>query len=106
MKKYLLLLSVVVMGLSACRKSDVTAEQAAVDDAKIQTYIKANITNPSSFTKDPSGIYYSIKQGPITTPPTTRLFPTVASTVQVAYNGKLLNCCFNIQFFHLCIGNG
>ena len=90
MKKYLLLLSVVIIGLSACRKSDVTAEQAAVDDAKIQAYIKANIVNPN-FTKDPSGIYYSIKQGPITTPPTTRLFPTVASTVQVAYNGKLLN---------------
>src|SRR4051812_12776363 len=84
MKKYLLLLSVVIIGLSACRKSDVTAEQAAVDDAKIQAYIKANIVNPN-FTKDPSGVYYQvIKAG-------TGAYPTTASTVQVAYTGKLLN---------------
>ena len=73
------------MGLSACRKSDVTAEQAAADNAKIQAYIKANVVNPSTFTKDPSGVYYSVlKTG-------TGSFPTASSTVQVAYTGKLLN---------------
>lgn len=84
MKKYLLLLSVVIIGLSACRKSDVTAEQAVVDDDKIQAYIKANVVNPH-FTKDPSGIYYQV----ITAG--TGAFPTAASTVSVAYTGKLLN---------------
>jgi len=72
------------MGLSACRKSDVTAEQAAVDDAKIQAYIKANIVNPN-FTKDPSGIYYQVVK------PGTGAYPSATSTVQVVYNGKLLN---------------
>ena len=72
------------MGLSACRKSDVTAEQAAVDDAKIQAYIKANIVNPN-FTKDPSGIYYQIVK------PGTGAYPSATSTVQVVYTGKLLN---------------
>lgn len=86
MKKYLLLLSVIILGLSACKRSgDVTADQAMVDDAKIQAYLKANVPNPSIYTKDPSGIYYTV----ITNG--TGAFPTAASTVQVAYTGKLLN---------------
>jgi FKBP-type peptidyl-prolyl cis-trans isomerase FkpA len=82
MKKYLLLLSVVIMGLSACKKGDVTAEQAAVDDAKIQAYM---VANGVTATKDPSGLYYKvIKTG-------TGAAPTANSTVKVAYTGKLLN---------------
>ena len=82
MKKYLLLLSVVILGLSACKKIDFEAEQAAIDDAKIQAYLSANNITA---TKDPSGIYYNIiKQG-------TGAAPTATSTIQVAYTGKLLN---------------
>lgn len=84
MKKYLLLLSVVIMGLSACKKGDVTAEQTVVDDAKIQAYIAANYKT-TAFTKDASGLYYSIiKTG-------TGAYPTATSTVQVAYTAKLIN---------------
>ena len=82
MKKYLLLLSVVVLGLSACKKVDFVAEQAAIDEAKIQAYISANNI---TVTKDPSGIYYQIlKTG-------TGAYPTATSTIQVGYTGKLLN---------------
>ena len=82
MKKYLLLLSVVVLGLSACKKSDLTAEQVAVDDAKIQAYMAANNVTA---TKDPSGIYYNILK------PGAGTFPTTTSTVKVSYIGKFLN---------------
>ena len=83
MKKYLLLLSVVILGLSACKKGgDFTADQAAIDDAKIQAYMSANNITA---TKDPSGIYYKIlKTG-------TGAYPTATSTIQVGYTGKLLN---------------
>ena len=82
MKKYLLLLSVVVLGLSSCKKVDFVAEQAAIDEAKIQAYISANNI---TVTKDPSGIYYQIlKTG-------TGAYPTATSTIQVGYTGKLLN---------------
>ena len=83
MKKYLLLLSVVILGLSACKKVDVVTEQAAIDDAKIQAYMSAN--SITGTTKDASGIYYKILKtglGP---------YPTETSTIKVAYNGKLLN---------------
>ncbi len=70
------------MGLYACKKGDLTAEQAVVDDAKIQAYMAAN---GITATKDPSGLYYKvIKTG-------TGAAPTANSTVQVAYTGKLLN---------------
>jgi len=82
MKKYLLLLSVVILGLSACKKVDFEAEQAAIDEAKIQAYMSANNITA---TKDPSGIYYNIiRQG-------TGTAPTATSTIQVGYTGKLLN---------------
>lgn len=82
MKKYLLLLSVVILGLSACKKVDFVVEQAAIDDAKIQAYMSANNITA---TKDPSGIYYHIiKTG-------TGAYPTATSTIQVGYTGKLLN---------------
>ncbi|GAB2987870.1 hypothetical protein GCM10027049_30040 [Mucilaginibacter puniceus] len=85
MKKYLLLLSVVILGLSACKKVDFAAEQAAIDEAKIQAYIAANPDIAGGMTKDASGIYYKILKtgaGPL---------PTTTSTVRVAYTGKLLN---------------
>ena len=83
MKKYLLLLSVIVLGLSACKKVDFVTEQAAIDDAKIQAYMTANNITA---TKDASGIYYKVlKTG-------TGAYPTsTASTIQVAYTGKYLN---------------
>ena len=70
---------------TACKKDDsdkYAAEQAAVDDAAIQAYIKANgITT----VKDPSGLYYQV----IT--PGTGAYPTSSSTVNVNYIGKFLD---------------
>src|ERR1700679_4148145 len=79
MKKYLLLFSLIIIGLSACDKDEV-ATQAAVDDAKIQAYIKAN--NVTGLTKDPSGLYYKILI------PGTGPYPVYAPTssnLQVGY---------------------
>ena len=85
MKKYLLLLSVVVLGFSACKKVDFVAEQAAIDEAKIQAYVAANPSTAGGLTKDASGIYYKIlKTG-------AGAKPTATSTVRIAYVGKLLN---------------
>ena len=87
MKKYLLLFILfVAAGLSACKKSNTAAvdaaAQAATDDAKIQAYIKANNITA---TKDPSGLYYQV----IT--PGTGAYPTSVSNVTVAYTGKTLD---------------
>jgi FKBP-type peptidyl-prolyl cis-trans isomerase FkpA len=89
MKKYLLLFSLFIISLSACKKGDIVSEQAAVDDAKIQAYMKANNINA---TKDPSGIYYQILI------PGTGPYPVVASnatatssTVQIGYSATFLN---------------
>src|ERR1700743_3608261 len=83
MKRYFLFLSVLIIILfSACRKELDTNTQAAIDDAKIQAYIKANHL---TMTKDTSGIYYQIIQtnpGP---------HPSLTDTVQVTYTGELLN---------------
>ncbi len=84
MKKYLLLIGFVIIGLTACKKSTPfdPAKQAAADDAAIQAYIK---TNNITATKDPSGLYYQIiTQG-------TGANPTINSFVTVNYSGKLLN---------------
>jgi FKBP-type peptidyl-prolyl cis-trans isomerase FkpA len=82
MKRYLLLLSVFIIGLSSCKKGDVTADQAAVDEAKILAFIKANNITA---TKDPSGVYYQI----IT--PGTGAHPIATSSIQVTYNARFLN---------------
>ncbi len=88
MKKYILTLFVALAGLSACKKdgsssSNVSAaDQAAIDDAKIQTYITANNLTP---TKDASGLYYQI----ITAG--TGASPVATSTITVNYTGKLLD---------------
>jgi FKBP-type peptidyl-prolyl cis-trans isomerase FkpA len=87
MKRYLLLLSLFVIGFSSCSKTDTTltvdpVKQAAADDAAIQAYIT---TNGITATKDPSGLYYQV----IT--PGTGAYPTVTSSITVNYSGKLLN---------------
>jgi FKBP-type peptidyl-prolyl cis-trans isomerase FkpA len=84
MKKYLLVFSLVILGLSSCKKSsDSAAIQAAADDATIQAYIKAN--NITNAIKDPSGLYYKI----IT--PGTGPYPTSTSSVTVSYTGMYLD---------------
>lgn len=85
MKKYLLLLSALIIGISSCKKDSSTfnaAAQAATDDGLIKTYIAANNINA---TKDASGLYYSVVT------PGTGEYPTSSSTVSVNYSGKLLN---------------
>lgn len=84
MKKYLLILCMLVTGLSACKKADdfdATA-QAAIDDAAIQTWMKNN--NVTAI-HDPSGLYYQILT------PGTGAYPNTNSTVTVNYTGNLLD---------------
>jgi FKBP-type peptidyl-prolyl cis-trans isomerase FkpA len=83
MRKYFLLLCVLFIGISSCKKDSFNAaKQATTDDALIQAYISNNgiVAN-----KDPSGLYYEI------TNPGTGATPTVSSTVTVTYTGSLLN---------------
>jgi FKBP-type peptidyl-prolyl cis-trans isomerase FkpA len=85
MKRLMLLCSMLVLLGTACKKDDSTnyaAEQAAVDDAAIQAYVKAN---GITATKDPSGVYYQIVT------PGTGAYPTSSSTVNVNYTGKFLD---------------
>ena len=87
MKKFLKLttLAIVLITLFISCKKDTpfdAAKQAIIDDGLIQTYIKAN--NITAI-KDPSGLYYQV----IT--PGTGSYPTVLSTVNVNYSGKLLD---------------
>ncbi|MES2274602.1 MAG: FKBP-type peptidyl-prolyl cis-trans isomerase [Bacteroidota bacterium] len=84
MKKYFVILFMLVAGLSACKKDETfdANAQAATDDATIQAYLKANNITA---VKDVSGLYYTIvTQG-------TGNYPTSGSTVTVNYVGKLLN---------------
>jgi FKBP-type peptidyl-prolyl cis-trans isomerase FkpA len=85
MKKYFLLFSVFIITLSACKKGDVVATQAAVDDQKIQAYLGANYGLNNGFVKDPSGVYYMIVT------PGNGAYPTASSTVKIAYTGKYLD---------------
>lgn len=85
MKRFLLVLGLVIIGFSACKKEKTVsaAEQAAIDDKAIQAYLAAN---PSiTATKDPSGVYYQVLTAG------TGAFPTSTSTVSVNYTGKLLS---------------
>jgi FKBP-type peptidyl-prolyl cis-trans isomerase len=84
MKKYLLFFSLVMFAFASCKKDKSTnpATQAAIDDAAIQAYIKANSLNP---TKDLSGLYYQVLT------PGTGSYPTVNSLITAQYTGKLLN---------------
>jgi len=85
MKKYFLLFSCIIIALSACKKGDVVAAQAAVDDEKIQAYIQENYVLTNGFVKDPSGVYYMIVT------PGTGAYPTLTSNVKIAYTGKYLD---------------
>lgn len=86
MKKYLVLIVMLVAGLSACQKVETNTlakDQAVIDDQKIQDYIKAN---KITATKDANtGVYYNI----IT--PGTDPKPTALSTVKITYTYKYLN---------------
>lgn len=86
MKRYLLLIVMLVAGLSACQKIETNTlvkDQATIDDQKIQDYIKANHI---TVTKDANtGVYYNIiTEG-------TNPKPTALSTVKVTYTYKYLN---------------
>jgi FKBP-type peptidyl-prolyl cis-trans isomerase FkpA len=83
MRKYFLLLCVLFIGISSCKKDSFNAaKQAATDDALIQAYISSN---GIVATKDPSGLYYEI------TNPGAGPSPTASSTITVSYTGSLLN---------------
>ena len=83
MKKYLLLLAILVTVFSSCSKDSFDpAKQAAKDDVAIQAYISANNITAA---KDPSGVYYQV----ITAG--TGAYPTTNSLITVNYTGKLLN---------------
>jgi len=85
MKKYILILTVLVSVFASCKKDDAfdANKQAAKDETDIQAYLKAN---PSiNVTKDANGVYYQVlTEGPGAN-------PTATSTVTVNYEGKLLN---------------
>ncbi|WP_183561985.1 FKBP-type peptidyl-prolyl cis-trans isomerase [Mucilaginibacter sp. SP1R1] len=96
MKKYFLLLGLLIVVLSSCLKtqtpdvgestSTVTpAQQASLDSAAIKTYLAAN---PSIKAKrdTTTGLYYQILN-----PGTGTTNPTLSSTVTVSYTGTLLN---------------
>lgn len=83
MKKYFLLLSLLIVAVSSCKKDSFDAsKQAATDDTAIKAYIAANNITA---TEDPSGLYYQVLT------PGTGPYPASTSTVSVNYNGKLLN---------------
>ena len=85
MKKYFLLLSLIIIGISSCTKSTPVAvsaaQQAATDNSLIQAYIKANNITA---TEDPSGLYYSV----IT--PGTGVYPSANANITVTYTGSLV----------------
>jgi FKBP-type peptidyl-prolyl cis-trans isomerase FkpA len=87
MKKYLFILTALIIGLSSCSKDTPTptfdaAAQAKIDDAAIVAYLAAHPDIVA--TKDASGLYYQI-----VTPGTGEQI-TSASTVNVKYAGNLL----------------
>ena len=88
MKKYIFILSMVVLGLSSCIKNDSPppfdpVAQAKIDDAAIQTYLNAHTDIIAR--KDSSGLYYQVlTEG-------TGAAITNASTVKVSYVGTTLN---------------
>lgn len=85
MKKHLILFSLLLIGLSACKKiqsDSIIPKQTAVDEQKIQDYIKANNISAQ---RDPSGIYYQI----ILPGDTSKV--TLESTVQLTYTYKYLS---------------
>ena len=86
MKKILFLLLISVFVLGACNKDDnastTAADQLIADIEEIQDYLTENGLS-AQFTS--SGIYYIIEEEG------NDVYPTLASTVNVQYVGKLLN---------------
>lgn len=83
MKKYLILLFVMVASLSACKKDTFDeSAQAAKDDAQIREYLAANKITAVA---DPSGIYYKVVT------PGDSNYPRASSNVTVEYVGKLMS---------------
>jgi FKBP-type peptidyl-prolyl cis-trans isomerase FkpA len=77
-----LLLIVLLLSLSACKKKKNTESQATIDDNLIKKYIADNNLNA---TATGSGLYYVITtQG-------TGVNPTINSKVTVVYDGLLTN---------------
>lgn len=85
MKRYLLLISVIIFAIASCKKDKTSsvdaAAQAANDDDSIRAYLTANNITA---TKDPSGVYYRVID------PGTGNYPTATSSVAVNYTGRLL----------------
>ena len=85
----IIILSVLTIGLVSCSKNTNTpqvsaAQQASIDDGLIKTYISSHTID--SVKKDSvSGIYYKI------TATGTGAHPTASSSVNVNYQGTLLN---------------
>ncbi|HEY9534152.1 MAG TPA: FKBP-type peptidyl-prolyl cis-trans isomerase [Mucilaginibacter sp.] len=94
MKKYFLILLLLIVGFSACQKIQTTTQaqkQVVIDDQKIQDYIKANNITA---TKDPAtGVYYKVinEGNPIDANGDQAKKPTALSTVQVTYTYGYLN---------------
>jgi FKBP-type peptidyl-prolyl cis-trans isomerase FkpA len=94
MKKYLLILSVLVLGFASCSKDSTppappydAAAQLKIDDAAIKAYLT---THPEiTATKDTTGLYYQVLAAG------TGEQITNASTVTVSYKGTDLK---NMQF--------
>jgi FKBP-type peptidyl-prolyl cis-trans isomerase FkpA len=82
MKKYLGILSLIIVLFAACGKEHDPEKQAREDDAAIQSYISSN--NITAI-KHSSGLYYQVMEEG------SGLIPTLNSNVEVKYIGKLLN---------------
>jgi FKBP-type peptidyl-prolyl cis-trans isomerase FkpA len=85
MKKLFILFTFLIIGLSSCQKvyvSKLAVTQAAIDDQKIQDYMKANNITA---TKDASGLYYKVVT------PGVDPKPIITSTVKLTYTTEYLN---------------
>ncbi len=86
-KTFIIILSILTIGFVSCKKSTATvsaAQQAIIDDGLIKAYISSH--NIDSVKKDSSsGIYYKIIAAG------TGAYPTAKSSVNVNYQGTLLN---------------
>ncbi|WP_183561987.1 FKBP-type peptidyl-prolyl cis-trans isomerase [Mucilaginibacter sp. SP1R1] len=84
MKKYILLLSAIIITLASCNNgpSVEMAQQAKTDDSLIKAFF---ISNPTiKATKDPSGLYYQVvTQG-------TGAYPNENSVIKVNYTCSLM----------------
>jgi FKBP-type peptidyl-prolyl cis-trans isomerase FkpA len=82
----LIILAALTIGLASCKKAATAfnaTKQAAIDDAAIQAYIKSH--NIDSVQKTSSGVYYKVLT------PGTGAYPTINSSINVNYQGSLLN---------------